>query len=193
MSLGNKRAFTLVELMIVVTIVSVLAALAAVAYTRVTRNQRHSEALNFIAAVHASQAMYRSRFSRYCTQVSNTSAPNESDYDPGVSQLLAAGGGVADWSAPQTAWRFCMIETPSQTRFQYMMMAGSIGTSCQNPPTRDGIPTAAQSPCTGLNTASADWYWITMRGDLDGDAIMSYTHSHSEMRDRPPFRVDHNE
>ena len=190
----NTRGFTLIELMIVVTIVSVLAALAAVAYTRVTRNQRYSEAVNFIATVHAGQAMYRTSYGRYCSQVPVTTQPTELQYDPALNSLLDAEGGSILWSTPHRAWAECLIQTPSQTRFQYMMMGASAGTNCINPPVRDGTPSLpSQSPCAAIDTTATDWYWITMRGDLDGDEVMSYTHSHSEMQDSPAYRIAHNE
>ena len=190
-----KRGFTLVELMIVVTIVSVLAALAGVAFTRVTRNQRYNEAVNFIATVHAGQAMYRSSYGNYCSMIDvSATTPTDAHYDPATATVLSAGGGVVQWTTPNLTWAQCLIETPGQTRFQYMLVGASAGTACPNPPVDgDGVPAAAQSPCTGINTAASDWYWVTMRGDLDGDTTMSYSHSHSEMIDATPYRISHNE
>lgn len=63
--LKSKRAFTLIELMIVIAIVGVLAAIAIPAYDYYMRRARKAEAAEMIQSVIAAEQQFRSDFRSY--------------------------------------------------------------------------------------------------------------------------------
>lgn len=66
MRTGNKKGFTLIELMIVVVIIGILAALAIPRFMRSTTKAKQSEAKQLLKQVYTMQHAYRQEFNAYC-------------------------------------------------------------------------------------------------------------------------------
>src|SRR6188768_4466360 len=62
---AEQRAFTLLELMTVVTIVGILATLGLVAYRRFITSSKSSEAIYMVGAIRASEESYRAETLTY--------------------------------------------------------------------------------------------------------------------------------
>jgi type IV pilus assembly protein PilE len=65
MRTGNKKGFTLIELMIVVVIIGILAALAIPRFMRSTTKAKQSEAKQLLKQVYTMQHAYRQEFNVY--------------------------------------------------------------------------------------------------------------------------------
>ena len=66
MRTGNKKGFTLIELMIVVVIIGILAALAIPRFMRSTTKAKQSEAKQLLKQIYTMQHAYRQEFNAYC-------------------------------------------------------------------------------------------------------------------------------
>ena len=66
MRTGNKKGFTLIELMIVVVIIGILAALAIPRFMRSTTKAKQSEAKQLLKQIYTMQHAYRQEFNSYC-------------------------------------------------------------------------------------------------------------------------------
>jgi prepilin-type N-terminal cleavage/methylation domain-containing protein len=74
---GNKKGFTLIELMIVVVIIGILAALAIPRFMRSTTKSKQSEAKQLLKQIYTMQHAYRQEFNAYCLNgvSANAAAP----------------------------------------------------------------------------------------------------------------------
>src|SRR5215472_2536496 len=61
----SERAFTLVELMIVVAIIAILAILALVGYRKMVSSSHTAEATHMVQAIRVAQESYRSETQQY--------------------------------------------------------------------------------------------------------------------------------
>ncbi len=65
MRTGNKKGFTLIELMIVVVIIGILAALAIPRFMRSTTKAKQSEAKQLLKQIYTMERAYRQEFDTY--------------------------------------------------------------------------------------------------------------------------------
>lgn len=178
-----RGGFTLVELMVVVTIIAVLAALGTFAYGKITRRARLNEAVSFLSAVHAGQALYYSGGNGYCNMAADVNSPADGDWDPPFASVQ---GTAVRWDSPDPTWAQCLIRLPTHTWFSYIMVAEPAGnTHCAAPADipRAGGGTVAIPACDSVET-DQDWYYVVGRADQDSDGFFSLMGSSSEMIDR---------
>ena len=144
-----SRAFTLVELMVVVVIVGVLSVLAMVAYRKYAYSARSSEVHQFLGAVRAAQESYFQSFGQYCGSLQPARWPA----DLPVEQKAA-------WEpVTQPVWVALNLRSPGAVWFQYFIVAG---TSTQAPP--------GNAPFFQGEVENRPWFWVGACGDFDGDA-----------------------
>lgn len=157
-SARRRAAFTLVELMIVVTILGILAAVAVPAYISYVYKSKTAEAVGFLGEIKARQESYRSDFGQYV---------NIEDYMPSSTPTRA----TQAWSADVgDTWRALGAVPPGrQTYFCYRTVAGVPGTT----------PAALLGDTRGYG-ANDYWFVSQALGDLDGDGVLvtfeSYSH-----------------
>lgn len=163
----TRRAFTLIELMIVVVIVGVLSILAVTGYKKYTYSARNAEAVQFLGAVRASQEVYFQAFGRYCG-AADAAAEWPADNLPFEEKKL--------WGQPNGAWGQLGIKSPGRTWFKYRMWAGAPGQAANGLPVAD--PTRA-------------WYVAQAIGNHNMDNIESLFEVTSEKPD--VYRENENE
>ncbi len=145
---GEKRGFTLAELMFVVVILGVLTMLAVNAFHRPLVSTRGLEPGHFLLSVRASQENYLSQHGEYL-----------GDLQPDAWPAQVPVGEKANWGIPDNDW-YSVERPPRSTWFRYTMVAGHAG---------EDAPAGAPP---GLDT-SRPWFWAYAEGDADGDGRYS--------------------
>jgi prepilin-type N-terminal cleavage/methylation domain-containing protein len=117
MRTGNKKGFTLIELMIVVVIIGILAALAIPRFMRSTTKAKQSEAKQLLKQIYTMQHAYRQEFDSY-----------------------ACNGLVAD-ATNGTVFATLGVDVGATARYTYTMAAGLNTFSCVATADLDDDPT----------------------------------------------------
>lgn len=158
---GASRAFTLVELMIVVAIIGVLAALGLVGFRKYLNASHSSEAVNTIGAIKAAQESYRAETLSYL----NVSSALDKFYpvqDP-TDKKVGWGGTGND----EANWKRLNVNVDGATLYSFATIAGLPGQAV----TTGGIK-VSQVPT--FPAPVEPWYLIQAKGNVDGDSIYMY-------------------
>lgn len=149
---GLHRAFTLVELMIVVVIIGILAAVAIPQFTKATRKARSSEVNAVFAELRQRQEEYHLANGVYFS--TGTSETDLYPASPGRTAQLA--------TTPPTSWTTLKVSLKNSKLFcGYVAIAGTAGSAV-------GLGTKAGD--FGLTAApTTDWYYLVARCNLDGN------------------------
>ena len=152
---GSARAFTLVELAIVVAIVGVLSVIAVVGYRKITLSAKVSEAQNMISAIRIAQEDYKVERGTYATISATTWCPGS-----GLSQVktgwdTTCGGGAG--------WGQLPVHVDGPVQFGYKTIGGLGGTAL--PALGSWIDTTAATAMA----ATKPWYVVMAQADLNGD------------------------
>ena len=158
---AERRAFTLVELMIVVAIVGVLAALGLVGFRKYLNASHSSEAVNMIGSIKAAQESYRAETLSYL----NVSTSLDKFYpvqDPTDKKVGWGGDGndVANW-------RRLNVHADGAVLYSFATIAGLPNQAV----TTGGIK-VSQVPT--FPTPVEPWYLIQAKGNVDGDSVYCY-------------------
>ncbi|HSN99841.1 MAG TPA: prepilin-type N-terminal cleavage/methylation domain-containing protein [Candidatus Nanopelagicales bacterium] len=165
----NNRAFTLVELMIVVAIIGVLAALAIYGVRRYMASAKTSEAKNTVGAISraAAAAYERENAASEILAVGGTSTGTNHQLcnaaPAPVPAAVPAGTkfqpAETDWGGADEleGWRCLKFSMTQPVYYQYHYTRGAY------PGGLTGAPPAL----------TADGFAATALGDLDGDAVLS--------------------
>lgn len=150
MSTKTQRGFTLIELMITVSVLAILASVATVAYRYQANKAKITQAEAMLAAIAAAEA---GRDPYIGTGISSPSfCPANVGSEPRAW----------DHSCEAATWARLGIPTPTETYFQYAVLAGGAADNCSAGPTVCGTVT------------NGDRWWVAIaRGDLDGDGELS--------------------
>ncbi len=145
------RAFTLVELMIVIVIIGVLSVLAITGYRRYTLAARNSEAVQFLGAIRAAQEAYFQAWGQYCGAAQPAKHPAAMAFTKPLR-----------WDDPNAntpaAWQDLGIRSPGSVWFQYSLRAGGPN-NVPSPP----LPQGWDKP----------WYVVSAHSDFDQDNKIS--------------------
>jgi type IV pilus assembly protein PilA len=118
----RSRAFTLVELMIVVAIVGVLAALAIVGFRKYLKASKTSEPIYVTQGIRSAQESYRSETMTYLDVTQNGTY-----YPTGNSPNHTKWGWGGGNDATSNNWRTLSVVTDGPVRFGYKANAGVAG------------------------------------------------------------------
>jgi len=155
----NQRAFTLIELMVVVAIVGVLAMIGLVSYRKFILAAKTGEAVGMVGSIRAAEESYRSETLSYL----NVSAGYSKYYPDGsVGQKKTA------WDAPAhtdyTRWRQLGARADGPVYYGYKIAAGTAG---------DTIPALSIANPPTFAAPNEPWYIIEAIGDVNGDGVFS--------------------
>ncbi len=148
------RAFTLVELSVVVTIVGVLAVIAVVGYRKLTLSSKVTEAQNMLSAIRIAQEDYKVERGVYAN-LGATLCPTIPGPKVKTGWDTSCTGGTA-------AWTTLPVHVDGPVQFQYATVAG--------PPA--AIPGAISWVDTSKANTAAPWYVAWAIADLDGDGLL---------------------
>ena len=159
----GRRAFTLVELMVVVMLVGILATVGIVLFRRWIFHTRSVEAVGMVQSIRVAQERWRAETGSYMDVSTNMSAwyptmtPGRQLYD----WRQVAGNDYAKWQLLNPT-----ISGPVQ--FTYTSKAGPPFTAMAVPVTNDKPTWPAAAAMT------QPWFVIQAMGDTDEDGLMSY-------------------
>ncbi len=169
----SQRAFTLIELMIVVAIVGVLSVLGIVGYRALILSAHTSEATHMVQSIRVAQEAIHAEAQTY---VSTTAALD------GLSNLFPVGNSPPGnwknpWSSPVppttagscgpgagavACWGLLPVHSDGPVMYGYATYAGAAGTT----PPGVTLPIISLAGPTGNSTT--DYYWITATGNPNG-------------------------
>lgn len=149
---GRARAFTLVELMIVVAIVGVLAIIAVVSYRKLMLSAKISEAQNMISAIRLAQEDFKTERGIYAN-VGATFCPAD-----GLAQVKTAWNPAC--SGGTTTWAALPVHVDGPVQFGYSTIAPAAA-----------LPVIAWIDMTVPIALAPNqpWYIIRAQADLDGN------------------------
>lgn len=159
----QKRAFTLIELMVVVLIMGILAVVGGASFVQHTDQVKNTQALAVCRSIGVAQERYRTLNGRYL-DVSGNLGELYPTADPGGVSYHFWGH---DAEATYANWLELAPEVPVYVRYSYAVVAG--------------LPNGAAWPALGVSqtptwpaTVNDPWYIVKAVGDLDGDNDNSY-------------------
>ncbi len=172
----RDRAFTLIEVAVLVAILTILVTVAFMFYRRHRVASRLTEATHLTSAISEAQEAYRAETGVYAS-VSTTS----SSYYPAASP----GAFVTGWGGPCTAcvsadaWKKLHVEPVGPVMYGYATIAGVGGIpTTPNPNSQEGAGELEQNmgppPDDGSDDgtlATDPFYIVTARGDTNGDGV----------------------
>jgi prepilin-type N-terminal cleavage/methylation domain-containing protein len=155
---GASRAFSLVELMVVVAIAAVLAIVGVAMFRRHIAATRGTEAYGVIQAIRAAEASYLAENHVYLNVSTGTNwYPNTS---PNTNRFAWSNSSHVD----STRWQQLAPAVNRSVMFGYLVNAGTPGTA---------MPALqiANSPASLGQPQPLDWYVIQAKGDTNGDGV----------------------
>ena len=157
----SKRAFTLVELLVVVAIVGVLATIGITLFREHANSGRAIEAFGMIQSIAAAQERWRAESQRYLDVSRSLTS-----YYPVATPSREMHAWDTTSHADAANWRRLNVTNPGSVKCVYTTVAGNAGTS-----PNDEDFTALPLPTFGVQ--NEPWYLIHAKADLDGDSVFS--------------------
>ena len=182
-SLALRRAFTMIEVMIVVVIVGVLAVLGIIGYRRYVTSAHTAEAKYLTGGIRAAQEAFKSEKGVYADVSADTSS---------LYPAVAPGNFTTEWGGACTnckgdpdAWRKLALRPAGPVMYGYATVAGIGGADLSAVPPPPKVPTMPAPPAaSGFEptiTATDPFYVTIAWGDTDADGtpcvVMSYSTS----------------
>jgi type IV pilus assembly protein PilA len=151
----RSRAFTLVEMMIVVVIVGILATLAVVGYHKLITSSHVSEATNMVQSIRLAQESYRSETQQYA-DISVSLASYYPNATP-TGTVATGWGAVCAGSICKQDWSVLPLHVDGPVIFGYATRAGPANSSPPSITGVGGIPA----------TSPTDWFIVSAYCDID--------------------------
>jgi prepilin-type N-terminal cleavage/methylation domain-containing protein len=165
-SRSMTRAFTLVELMVVVSIVGVLATLATYGVRKYLLEAKKAEAASMITQIRAAEESYRDETFRYLGSSTNdfskwhpTDVPGGAKYDWGT-----------DTDLRDEVFGPLGVRPSGPVEYAYTVVAGVGGT----------IPLPPTTKVFSFPAATGPYYVVMAKADLNNDGRFTYALSHSD-------------
>jgi len=159
----RQRAFTLVELMIVVAMIGVMSTLAMVGYRKYIYSAQSSEAKNVIQMIRGAQEAYKAEMLQYLNASSSITSyyPNTAPNDKRYAWVYPSHG---DYSG----WRQLSVNPDAPVRFGYACIAGITPTNAMQSLSDFASPPALPT----LNSGTA-WYEIQAKNDHNNNGVFA--------------------
>ena len=163
--IAKRRAFTLVELLVVVTIVGILGAIGTVLFRKYIFSSKTVEAVSVIQAIRGAQERYRAETQVYFDVSSVDGSPQVTWY-PNQTPGKTASHWKQDTHPHYGNWQRLGVTYPNNVQFGYLVNAGLAGQNHTVPQTQanPGWPNPATEP----------WYVIQAQANADGDSTFAY-------------------
>jgi prepilin-type N-terminal cleavage/methylation domain-containing protein len=159
----RSRAFTLVELMVVVMLVGILSTVGIVLFRKWVFHTRSVEAIGMLQSIRVAQERWRSESGGYIDVSTNMTA-----WYP----MAAPTRKMWDWRQPAgndyAKWQLLNPTISGPLQFGYVTKAGAPFTALAAP------STAEQPPWPQAAGVTEPWYVIQAMGDTDEDGVKSY-------------------
>jgi type IV pilus assembly protein PilA len=166
-----RRAFTLVELMIVVAIVSILAMLAVVGYSKLVGSAHTTEATQMIQSIRTAQEAYHAETQTYVSTSPTltgglypNAAPNNTKTSWGGAVIT--GQPCNPPAASLGCWAALPIHVDSALMYGYATIGGVAGNTGF-----PAVPTINGAVVTLPTAAPTDWYFISAIGDVNNNGV----------------------
>jgi type IV pilus assembly protein PilA len=166
------RAFTLVEMMIVVAIVSILAMLAVVGYRKLIMSAHTTEATQMVQSIRTAQEAYHAETQTYVSTTTSLTATGGlfPAWNPGHKTAWGGPAMIGPCNPPTasiTCWSALPIHVDSALMFSYGTIGGVAGSAAfPTLPTINGATIGLPAA-----TPAADWYFISAVGDTDANNV----------------------
>lgn len=155
-----SRAFTLVELMVVVAIVGVLATIGITLFRKHVDSSRSIEAINMIQSIRAAHERWRAETQRYL-RVSTSLTSYYPRNSPTQERVPWSNSGHAD----DARWQRLNVTTVGQVQCVYATVAGGVGSRLN-----DEALGMFDGPLPEFGNPVEPWYLIHAKADMDGDS-----------------------
>jgi prepilin-type N-terminal cleavage/methylation domain-containing protein len=171
----RARAYTLIEVMIVVALVGILALLASQGYQRWMRTAFLTEAQDMVANIRAAEESFMAENGGYLS-VSAGLGPGYDYPAPTPGAFKTAWGGACSACVAGVSWTSLNVSPNAPLAFGYSLLA-STNASPSVPAAVTSVTVNGQS----LNTSAltAPWYFIEADGDMNGDGVFTKVYGDS--------------
>jgi type IV pilus assembly protein PilA len=173
------KAFTLIELMIVVSIVAVLAVLAVVGYRKLVLAAHTSEATHMVQSIRTAEESYHAEAQTYVSTAVNPGDPTQL-YPTGNNP---PGAWKTPWTTPTgtcadplnshavACWALLPVHSDGPVMYGYATLAGPAGSGIGSVTLPNGVVLTTSGGGSGGGGGSpVDWYWISALGNPSGHA-----------------------
>ena len=182
-----RRAFTLIEVMIVVVIVGVLAVLGVIGYRRYVTTAHTAEATHLTGGIRAAQEAFKVEKGIYA----DVSADTSSLYPAAAPGAFKTewGGNCNNCKGDPNAWKQLAVHPAGPVMYGYATVAGVGGADLAAVPPPPKVSAASFAPMGDLGGGggaapikATDPFYVTVAwGDTDADGnpcvVMSYSTS----------------
>ena len=158
---GAARAFTLVEMMIVVVIIGILATLAVVGYRKLITSSHVTEATNMVQNIRVAQEGYHSETQQYAN-ISQSLTAYYPQSSPNGRLQTAWGAKCSSQCASGMDWAMLPLHIDGPVLFGYATVAGGPGVA--------PVPATVSvngAPLVFPATPTTDWYLVAASCDMD--------------------------
>ncbi len=146
-----KKAFTLVELLIVIVVIGIMAGFGAANFSKSLGKAKARDAINNLSIIHAANMMYKARNGVNCT---DTAAPhtNECSDIPAINSMNGANSlniiaGTLKYACSGTTCTACTVTACTTTGTDFKVTVNLDGAIVQG-----AVAPAVNNPvCTGTN------------------------------------------